>query len=174
MKQFKQRYALSVCFGAGILISTIAVNRLFASGLVNYDILYQRVRQGWNAADDHQQWRAFRILLVRCLETAAIWLTVKRGARRTAVFLLLFLAGAGAGFSVVLMTWNCGMMGLPVCLLSWLPHYLCYVPAWGTVILPVFYGFEIRRSRYWSLTIGFMALGIAGEIIVNPWLLVFL
>lgn len=173
MKQFQQRYALLFWLGAGILLSTILVNRLFASGLINYDVLYRRVLESWKVTEDIKTWRAFRILLVRCLETAGIWVTVNRGGRRLAVYLLLFLAGAGAGISIVLMTWNCGVMGLPICLLSWMPHYLCYVPAWGVVVLPVFYGYEVRRSRYFSLTVGFMALGIVSEIIVNPWLLAF-
>jgi len=173
MKQFQQRYALLFWLGAGVLISTILVNRVFASGLVNYDVLYQRVLAGWNVTEDMKPWRTFRILLVRCLETAGIWITVKRGGRRIAVYLLLFLAGAGIGLSVVLITWSCGVMGLPICLLSWLPHYLCYVPAWGAVILPVYYGYEVRQSKVLSLSIGFMALGIVSEIIVNPWLLTF-
>lgn len=173
MKQFQQRYALLFWLGAGVVISTILVNRLFASGLVNYEILYQRVLKGWQVTEADRTWRAFRILLVRCLETAGIWIIVKRGGRRMAVYLLLFLAGAGAGMSMVLLTWGCGVMGLPVCLLSWLPHYVCYIPAWGTLILPVFYGYEVRRSRILSFTIGFLALGIVSEIIMNPWLLAF-
>ncbi|MGL5436674.1 MAG: hypothetical protein ACRDBO_14925 [Lachnospiraceae bacterium] len=171
MSQFQKRYALLFWFGAGILISTILVNRLFSSGLVNYDILYQYIRQGWNSTEGNMSWRAFRILLVRILETAAIWFIVKRTGRRIAVLLLLFIAGTGAGVSIVLMTWSCGVMGLPICLLTWLPHYLCYILAWGTIILPVYYGYEVRSSRYWSVVVGFVAIGMVGEIIINPWLL---
>ncbi len=174
MSQFQKRYALLICFGIGILLSTFLVNRLFSSGLVNYDVLYQYVRQGWEASGEHGAWRSFRIVLARGLETMAIWFIANRIGRRVTVWLLLFAAGIGAGISMVLMTWSCGVMGLPICLLSWLPHYVCYILAWGTLVLPSYFGYEVRRSRYWSLAVGFMAIGILGEIIVNPWLVTLL
>lgn len=171
MSQYHKRYALLICFGIGIFISTILVNRLFASGLVNYQVLFEYVRQSWEAGGGHETGRAFRIVLVRVLETAAIWFMANKFGQRLVVWLLLFAAGAGAGVSMVLMTWSLGVLGLPICLLSWLPHYLCYILAWGTLILPAYYGYEVRKNRYISLATGFMAIGILGEIIINPWLL---
>lgn len=174
MKQYQQRYGLILWFGMGIIVSTIAANRLFASGVVNYQMLHQYVQRGWDVGQQKNMWVSVKTILVRILETAAIYLVCKRGFRHLAVWGLLFLAGVGGGLSITLMTWNYGLRGILVSFLSWLPHYLCYLSAWGMMILPGYFGYEVRKGRYLSVIIGFTAMGIVAEILVHPLLLIFI
>jgi len=173
MGRFRQRYELIFWFGAGVVISTILSNRLFSSGLVNYQMLYQYVRQGWINAIEKRPWAAAQILLVRGLETVAIWLICQRYRRRLGIFLLLLAGGGVVGLSVVLMTWSRGAAGIFYYLLSSFPQGLCYIPAWLILIFQALSGYEIHRGKFWSAVLALVLLGILAEILINPFFLRF-
>lgn len=172
MGRFRQKYELIFWFGAGVVISTILVNRLFSTELVNYQILYQYVRQGWMNMMEKRPRTAARILLVRGLETAVIWLVCRRCCR-PGVFLVLLAGGGAVGLSVVLMTWNRGVTGIFYYLLSSFPQGLGYIPAWLILIFQALSGYEIRRGRFWSAVLLLLLLGMLAEILINPFFLRF-
>lgn len=179
MRRITQGYALLIWTGIGIVAATMAANRLFASGLVNYQVLYQYVAQGWQHgadADGMDVWIILQILFVRLAETAVVALVCRRaarGRRKLGIFLLLAYMGAVTGLSVVLMTWCRGFAGIFCCLLACLPHYLFYLTAWGILILQALAGYEIRRGRFWPVVVIFMTAGIMSEIWLNPFFLRF-
>ena len=151
-----------------MLLATIAGNRLFASGLVDYRILYQYLQQGWQnmLAKD---WKCLlRILLVR---SPAIEFLCRNRLHKFSVPLLLIWAGCSAGFSLVLMTWYRGGFGLVVFLVSHFPHQIFYGIAWGILIFKCLSGYEARRRRFWGAVIALLLFGILMEVHVNAWLL---
>lgn len=173
MGRFRQRYELIFWFGAGVVISTIVVNRLFSTRLVNYQLLYQYVYQGWLNATAKRPWTVVQILLIRSLETAVIWFICQRHHRRLGIFLLLLAGGGVVGVSVVLMTWSRGVTGIFCYLLSSFPQGLCFIPAWLILIFQALSGYEIRRGRLWSAVLVLVLLGIGAEIWLNPFFLRF-
>lgn len=173
MGRFRQRYELILWFGMGVVIATILTNRLFSTGLVNYQILYQYVRQGWSNAIEKQPWTVIQILLVRDLETAAIWFVCQRHHRHLGVFLLLLTGGFMVGLSIVLMTWNRGVTGIFYYFLSHFPQVLCYIPAWMMLVFQSLSGYEVRRARFWSVVVVLILTGILTEILINPFFLHF-
>jgi len=136
-------------------------------------MLYQYVRQGWINAIEKRPWAAAQILLVRGLETVAIWLICQRYRRRLGIFLLLLAGGGVVGLSVVLMTWSRGAAGIFYYLLSSFPQGLCYIPAWLILIFQALSGYEIHRGKFWSAVLALVLLGILAEILINPFFLRF-
>lgn len=53
-------------------LATVGANRVFASGLVDYRILYQYLQRGWQSLAQKDFSCVLRILLVRFLETAVV------------------------------------------------------------------------------------------------------
>lgn len=189
MRRTAQGYYLLVWLGIGIGAATLAANRLFASGLVNYQVLYQYMVQGWQngaaggssaggsvAGSGRDSWAVIEILAVRLAELAVVAFVCRRaaaGGRFTGIGLLLAYMGAATGLSVVLMTWCRGFAGIFCCLAACLPHYLFYLTAWGIIILQALGGYEIRKGRFWPVIGLLMIAGIMAEIWLNPFFLRF-
>lgn len=177
MRRITQVYALLIWMGIGIVAATMAANRLFSSGLVNYQVLYAYMVQGWRRSagpDGPDAWTVAQILAIRLAETAVIALVCRRAFRgkgRIGIFLLLAYTGAVTGVSVVLMTWCRGVMGIFCCLAACLPHYLFYLMAWGILVLQALSGYEIRKGRFWPVIALLMAAGMMSEIWLNPFFL---
>lgn len=173
MRKGREIYLL-FWIGAGLALATIGANRVFASGLVDYRLLYQYVLEGWQntAAGD---WKCvLRILLVRIVQTVAIEAMCRSRLQRIAVPFLLIWAGCGAGLSLVLMTWYRGVFGLIVFIVSVFPHQLFYGTAWGILIFKCLSGYEARRRRFWGAVVALLLFGILMEVHVNARLLAFL
>ncbi len=154
--------------GAGILLATIAANQLFASGVVDYQILYGYLQRGWQNTGEKRLGSIFWILLVRMAETVMVEMLCRSRMRRLWVGLLLLWIGCGAGFSLVLMTWYNGAYGLVVFLLSNFPHQLFYGLSWGILIIRHFSGYEARERRFWGVVLALLLFGILAEIHINP------
>lgn len=180
MRRMAQGYTLLFWMGVGIVAATLISNRLFASGLVSVQVLYQRVAQDWQSRLSDGSGGDLRvtlqILTVRLAETAAVAFLCHRAARRgrrTGLYLLLAGMGAVTGLSIVVLTWSRGVAGIFCCLASWLPQNLFYLMAWGILILQAMAGYEIRRGRFWP-AVGFLiAVGVLSEIWINPFFLRF-
>lgn len=179
MRRISQGYYLLIWVGIGIVAVTLAANRLFASGLVNYQVLYEYMLQGWQHGTKEGRadtWALIEILTVRLVETAVIAFVCRsasRDGRRLWVCLLLLYSGAVTGLSVVLMTWCRGFTGIFLCLVACLPHYLFYLTAWGILILQALAGYEIRKGRFWPVIGLLLTAGIMSEIWLNPFFLFF-
>lgn len=180
MRRSTQGYYLLVWVGLGIVAATLASNRLFASGLVNYQVLYQYMVQGWRngaaAEKGADAWVMTQIFAVRLAETAAVAFVCRsaaRGGRRVGICLLLAYTGAVTGLCVALMTWCRGFAGIFCCLAACLPHYPFYLAAWGILILQAMAGYEIRKGRFWPVIGLLVAAGMMSEIWLNPFFLRF-
>lgn len=179
MKRISQAYYFLIWIGIGIVAATVAANRLFASGLVNYQVLYRYMEAGWQHGAEMGRMDAravFEILTVRLAETAVIAFVCRRashGGHRTGICLLLIYSGAVTGLSVVLMTWCRGFLGIFCGIAACMPHYLLYLAAWGILILQALAGYEIRKNRFWPVVGLLVAAGIMAEIWLNPFFLLF-
>lgn len=160
--------------GTGILLATIVANRVFASGLVDYRLMYQSLQQGWQNMTQKDWKCAVRILGIRSLQMAAVALMCRNRLHRILVPLLLIWAGAGAAFSLVTMTWSQGVPGLLIFLVSNFPHQLFYGAAWGILIFKCLSGYEVQKRRFWGAVTALLLFGILAEIHVNAFLLMFI
>ena len=88
VKRKNQGMYLLLWVGIGMTMATIAANRMFASGLVDYQLLYQYLQQGWqNTANG--DWKCVcRILMIRVAQTAVIELLCRSRLHRLTVPLL--------------------------------------------------------------------------------------
>ncbi len=157
---------------SGVALATVGVNRLFASGVVNYQVLYEAVSGGWLRAAEHQ-WD-LRILLVRLAETAFLFLICRGRLRGPGPAVILLAAGFSAGTAMVLFTWCRGLWGIFCFVLSGFPHDLFYLAAWGLLILRYTLYANVRRGRFWSVTVLLFLAGILTELWINPVFLSFL
>lgn len=181
MRRISQSDLLILWIGIGVLAATVAANRLFASGLVNYEVLYRYMQGGWQRGlPDGREgiWDALKILTVRLSETAVVEFVCRKaaqgGRRRIGIYLLLFYSGAVTGVSVVLTTWCCGIRGIFFCMLSCIPHYGFYLPVWGIFILRSLGGYETRRGRFWAVVGLLFLAGVWSEVWLNPFFLSFI
>lgn len=171
MKRLPYRYSLMLWAGIGILFATVAANRLFSSGLINYQVLYEAIVQGWQRSASEGMWQDIRILLLRLAELAAVGVICQRAERyrrQTGIYLLLFYLGATVGVSVVLMTWCRGAWGIVCYIASCMPHDLFYLGAWGIMILRVREGGNIRSGKFWGVVLLLFLAGLFSEICLNP------
>ncbi|MCI8659395.1 MAG: hypothetical protein HFG54_03960 [Lachnospiraceae bacterium] len=158
----------------GLMLATIGANRVFASGLVDYQVLYQYVLEGWQNTATGDWKCVFRILAVRIFQTAMVEALCRSRLHKVAIPLLLAWVGCAAGLSLVLMTWYRGIFGLIVFLISVFPHQIFYGTAWGILIFKCLSGYETRKGRFWGAVAALILFGILLEIHVNARLLSFL
>ena len=171
VRRKNQGMYLLLWIGIGITAATIGANRVFASGLVDYRLLYQYLQQGWQDTANGDWKSVCRILLIRVAQTAVIEFLCRSRIHRLTVPLLLVWAGCGAGLSLVLMTWQQGVLGLFVFLVSIFPHQIFYGAAWGILLIKCLSGYEAGRRRFWGAVTALLLFGILMEVHVNARLL---
>ncbi len=174
MKHIRRESYLLFWLVAGWLFAAVGTNRLFASGLVNYQVLYGYVVRGWSDTVQGQTSGVLKILLVRLGETALIAAVCRSRLRGPGIILILTGAGLSAGVSLVLLTWCRGVMGIVCFLLAGFPQDLFYVSSWGILILKYAMSYEVRRGKFWSLVVSLLMLGICAEIWLSPVFLRFI
>lgn len=155
---------------AGWLLAAVAVNRVFALELVNYQVLYGYVSAGWGRTAAENQESVLRILLVRLAETAAVASVCRSRTRAIGCPALLLAAGFCASTSLVLFTWCRGFIGLVCFLLAGFPHELFYGAAWWILMQRYMYPLPVRRGRFWSGVAALTAAGLLSELCLNPLL----
>lgn len=174
MKYIRRESYLLLWLAAGWLIAAVGANRLFASGLVNYQILYGFITRGWESAVQGQTAGVLKILAVRLAETAVIVGICRSHFRGPGIPLMLLSMGLSAGISLVLFTWCRGVFGIFCFLLSGFPQGFFYLAAWGILILKYAMSYEVRKGKFWSMVLALLLLGICSEIWLNPVFLRFL
>ena len=174
MRRKNQGIYLLFWISAGIVLATIGANRVFASGLVDYRLLYQYLLEGWQSMAARDWKCVLRVLSVRFFQTAVVELICRSRLHRILLPLLLVWAGCSFGFALVLMTWYQGVFGLVVFLVSNFPHQLFYGTAWGILIFKCLSGYEVRRRMFWGAVAAFLLFGILAEVHVNGRLISFL
>lgn len=152
----------------GWLTAAVLANRLFASGIVSYEVLYDSLRQGWSLAAERGFAVVLRVLVLRVLGFLAIlWMLNSRG-RQAGIRFLLFVFGLSAGLSLVLMTWCRGMLGLVLFLMAGFPQELFYLSALGILFYRYAFVRETMKIRFWGTVVLLFLLGILCEIWINP------
>lgn len=174
MKHIRRETYLLFWFAAGWLMAAVGANRLFASGLVNYQILYGYMTRGWESVMQGQTAGVVKILAVRMAETALIVGVCRSHLKGFGISLILMIAGLSAGISLVLLTWCRGLMGIVCFLLAGFPQDLFYLAAWGILILKYAMSYEVRKGKFWSMVFAFLLLGICAEIWLSPVFLRFI
>jgi len=171
MVRLRQEHMLAFWTGIGILFATAGVNRLFASGLVNYQVLYGYLEQGWKQGPGRSTFAVLKIVVIRSAQTAAVIFLCRGRFRQFFCCALPVLLGAGAGFSLVLLTWCRGAVGILLFVALWFPHGLCYLAVWTALFFRYVSGYEVRQQKFRSAVLALLALGILLEILINPWFL---
>lgn len=174
MKHIRRESYLLLWLAAGWFIAAVGANRLFASGLVNYQVLYGYVTRGWESVAQGQNAGVAKILAVRLAETALIAGVCRSHFRGPGISLILLTAGLSAGVSLVLLTWCRGVMGIICFLLAGFPQDLFYFSAWGILILKYAMSYDVRKGKFWSMVLALLLLGICAEIWLSPVFLRFI
>ncbi|MCD8082013.1 MAG: hypothetical protein LUE86_00460 [Clostridiales bacterium] len=100
---------LAFWFVSGWLLAAVAANRMFASGLVSYPVLYRACMDG---GETEAAGRICRIVLVRLLQMTVLFAVCHGRGRMAGVRAIAAFVGASAAFSLVLLVWIHGMAGL--------------------------------------------------------------
>ncbi len=165
MRRERTIWLCMLLFGAGTAAGTVLANRLFASGLVDYRLLYETCVR---TADDGFGGRTARLVLIRLLETAAVAFTCSGNRGRTGAGILLILAGCFVSAKLSLMTWCRGILGPLAFAVSCFPDGPLYAAAWGLLILRAVAGREVRRESFWLMFMLLIAAAVLTEIYVSP------
>ena len=92
--------------------------------------------------------------------------------RKIAAYLFLLWAGLASGMILTSALLMLGVKGLILCVISMLPHFLCYIPAYAMLLLYLFrYPVSEWNSTKTLSFVLFLTMGIALECLVNPVLL---
>ena len=87
-------------------------------------------------------------------------------------YLFLLWAGLASGMILTSALLMLGVKGLILCVISMLPHFLCYIPAYAMLLLYLFrYPVSEWNSTKTLSFVLFLTMGIALECLVNPVLL---
>lgn len=178
MKTVKREYVLFFWLAAGTAFATAAANRLFAEGIVSFQALYRCVAGAWDAAGQAGfepadaggglLGRELRIVLSRCLQTAAVFWLCRSRKNGLTIPALLFTAGFVGGTALVMFTWCRGWFGLVCFFLSGFPQEGFYLTAWGLMVIRYGMGMEVRAGRFWSAVLALFLAGLFLEIQLNP------
>lgn len=81
-----------------------------------------------------------------------------------------FMAGAVCGLLIAALTFDRGLLGLPIFLLSVFPQWIFYLPVWVFMAVRAGEGLERLKLRAWFLLTALAAAGIFSEAYLNPLL----
>jgi len=166
MRRERTIWLCVLLFGVGTAAGTVLANRLFASGLVDYRLLYETCVR--TAGDSGFGGSSARLILIRILETAAVTFTCSGNRGRTGAGTLLVLAGCFVSAKLSLMTWCRGILGPLAFAVGCFPDGPLYAAAWGLLILRAVAGREVRRERFWLMFALLTAAAVLLEIYVSP------
>lgn len=155
---------------AGLSVFTVLANWVCARELVNHRMLFGAFWKNLAQVPGDGSLTAFRVLVVRLLETLFVGWLGRFRQRNGEIQLALCFAGAVTGILASWFTWNTGVLGVFVLLALVVPHTCFYAVAWFLLLARNQYGADIRRFRLWLITVAVMALGIWTELVIHPFL----
>lgn len=173
MVRVRREYVPVFWAGVGILLASVAANRLFASELVNYPVLYGYLEQGWQQRGDWDGLAVAKVVVLRAMQTVAVALLCRGRFKRLACRMIPALIGGGTGLSIVLLTWSRGAVGILLFLALWFPHGLCYLAVWGLLLLRCAMDCEVQTRSFWSAVLAALAAGILLEMFTGARFLTF-
>lgn len=162
--------ALAAAALVGWIVSVLLCNWTFYTGIVNYEVLYQRVAACWDRALLLEKWERLRILAVRLLEMAGVAAVSRCRVRKAGSFLILFLVGFCGGMSLSLLVWSRGILGALLFLGAGFPQDLCYLLCIVLLLSKGCTRSMPSKERFFCATVFLLAAGILLELYVNPLL----
>lgn len=174
MKRIRQEHVLFFWFASSVCLSAVLCNRLFYEGIISYQALYLHLNQGWTFVLESGSALAWKIIVVRLAGGLALILCLRSRFKRFFLWVLPVLAGVCVSALITVLTWSRGISGFLFFGAVILPHGIFYSAALVLLVLGYGAGYEIRKSRFWSVVLCLESFGIVTEIIINPWILQFL
>lgn len=173
--RFSKGQMLAFWMGLGVLFATVALNRLFASGLINYPVLYgylmQEVEQGLGRDRGVSTFAVVKTVILRSAQTVTVIFLCRSRFRQFFCRAVPAAIGGSAASYIVLLTWSRGIAGLPQFLALWLPQGLLFLAVWVALLLRLASGEEVRQRNFLSAVLSLFMAGILLEILINPWFL---
>lgn len=160
---------------AGWILASLLANRVFASGLVNVAVLSEMIagRCGNLGGESRGGW--IRLFFLRTLQTGVLAGICAGRFAKAGVRAALFLTGACASATLVILTWTRGTAGILIFLCALFPQDLFYLTAWFLLIAesteyPYPFPRPYRR-RIWLIA-GFLCIaGIWAELVIGKKIL---
>ena len=156
---------------AGWVLASVLTNRAFFSGLVNVAVLSEMIgnRCGNLCGESRYGW--IRLVLLRVLQTGGLAGICAGRFAKAGVRAVLFLIGACASATLVILTWTRGAVGLLLFLCAAFPQDLFYLAAWFLLIAEsVEYPYPLPRPyrrRIWLIAGMLCAAGIWAELVIG-------
>lgn len=171
MNLFRKGTDLPFWLLLGWLAAAVMANRLFSSGIVSSQALYDSLQQGWNRVETREVTGILSVVAIRSAEWILLFLICGSRIRQAGVRLVLFLLGMSYGTFLVLATWRHGFLGILVFLMAGFPQDFFYMSVFGIMIYRYTCFHQARRFRFWGTIVLLYLAGIFSEIWISPWFL---
>lgn len=160
---------------AGWILASILANRAFVSGLINVSVLFDLIENRCGDLSGENRGGFFRMIALRFMQTGGLALICAGRFASVGVRIILFLIGACASATLVILTWTRGAGGLVLFLCASLPQDLFYLASWFLLIAEsVEYPQTVKRPyqrRIWVIAGLLCAVGTWVEFVIGDWIL---
>ncbi|MCD8224473.1 MAG: hypothetical protein LUC99_06465 [Clostridiales bacterium] len=148
MEQKEPLRVFVLCVFAGVIAGTAACNLLFFFGLADAGKWYEGHRGLAEAMAGEETF--LQLLFLRLLRTAALLLICSGGKRRPGADILLFAVGCFFAGRLSLYTWNRGLAGSLIGLVTLIPSCIVYLPVLFLLVMRAAARGEVRRLRLFA------------------------
>lgn len=159
----------------GWIFASICANRAFVSGLINVTVLSNLIGSRCGDLSGENRSGLFRMIALRFVQTGGLALICAGRFASVGVRIVLFLIGACASATLVILTWTRGAGGLVLFLCASLPQDLFYLASWFLLIAEsVEYPQTVKRPyqrRIWAIAGILCVVGIWVEFVIGAWIL---
>lgn len=159
---------------AGWISAAVLTNRIFASGLVNIRVLSGLIQDRFFYLPEENRAGWIRLAVFRLVQTGVLAGICAGRFSDIGIRLILFLAGACASATLVLLTWMGGAKGLWLFLCASFPQDLFYLASWTLLIAEsVEYPNPLSKpyqKQIWLVSGILCAVGIWLEAVIGTWI----
>lgn len=171
MRQFRELSRFLLCFFIGILAGTIVANWLAGwwQGVPEFMAHYLTYRSTLAA----QAWeiRLLQLAPQRLAVPLIFWIIGKSSGAKKTFTLITVAAGIFLSVQIAWLTCMHGLRGLLVFFMLTLPQWLGYAPVWCVMAWGNSQSFQNREKL---MLTGWYLAGLLGEVILNPFLIIFI
>ena len=159
---------------AGWVFASVLANRVFASGLVNIQMLSELIQDRFFYHPEENRAGWFRLTIFRMIQTGMIAGICAGRFADIGIRLILFLTGACASAMLVLLTWMGGAKGLWLFFCASFPQDFLYLASWILLIAEsVEYPNLCEKpyqKRIWLVSGILCVAGIWTEAVIGTWI----
>ena len=169
--QRRQRYPILI-YMLGFFLGIIYLNVASTRYVVDVGIWSEWFRRQYLGYDLKSFDYMWYVAQIRLLPAGGLAILGGTKFRKIAAYLFLLWAGLASGMILTSALLMLGVKGLILCVISMVPHFLCYIPAYAMLLLYLFrYPVSEWNSTKTLSFVLFLTMGIALECLVNPVLL---